>query len=123
MSEGVSMPDVLLEVPIAARPDEVYEAITEQRGLSSWWTPDVVAQPRVGSIAEFIFTGGPGGRFVTKMEIVALEPGRKVYWSVKEGVPDWAGTRVTWDLTPVEHGTRVRFGHRDYASIEGSFAR
>ena len=25
-------------------------------------------------------------------------------------------------LTPVEAGTSVRFGHRDYASVEGSFA-
>ena len=36
------------------------------------------------------------------------------------GVPDWPGTRVTWDLTPVEGGTKLLFGHRDFASCEGS---
>ena len=116
------MPDVLLEVPILATPDKVYEAITEQQGLAGWWTPDVVARAEAGSVAEFVFTGGPAGRFVVKMEIAALEPGRTVYWNVKQGAPEWTGTRVTWDLTPVDGGTSVRFAHRDYASTEGSFA-
>lgn len=116
------MPDVLLEVRIAAPPDEVYKAITEQEGLSRWWTPETTAQPTVGSVAEFAFTGGPGGRFVVRMEVTTLEPGRKVYWTVKEGAGEWAGTHVTWDLTPVDTGTSVRFGHRGYASTEGSFA-
>lgn len=118
------MPDVLLEVPIAATPDQVYEAITDPEGLSRWWTPEVVAQPEVGSIAEFTFRGGPAGRFVVKIEIATLEPGCKVYWTVTEDMfPDWVGTHITWDLTPIDNGTKVRFGHRDYASTEGSFAR
>jgi uncharacterized protein YndB with AHSA1/START domain len=117
------MPDVLLEVRIAATPDKVYQAITEGQGLASWWTPEVVARPEVGSVAEFTFRGGPAGRFVVKMEIATLEPGRKVEWKVTDDpFPDWVGTRITWDLAPVENGTKVRFGHRDYASIEGSFA-
>jgi uncharacterized protein YndB with AHSA1/START domain len=112
----------MLEVPIAAAPDAVYLALTEAEGLDNWWMPEVTARPALGSIAEFFFSGGPGSRFVTKMEIAALEPGRKVYWTVREGVLDWAGTRITLDLTPVDAGTKVRFGRRDYASIEGSFA-
>ena len=68
------MADVVLELPIAAMPDKVYAAITEQAGLAKWWTPDVSAQPKVGSVAEFRFRGG---QYVTRMEIVALEPPRK----------------------------------------------
>jgi uncharacterized protein YndB with AHSA1/START domain len=113
------MPDVLLELPIAATPEQVYAAITEQAGLSSWWTPDVVAEPKLGSVAEFRFRGG---RFVIEMEITGLEPGHSVRWSVRQGSPEWAGTSVTWDLSPVDQHTQVRFGHRDYASVNGSFA-
>ncbi len=112
------MPDILHEVTIAATPDKVFKAITEQQGLAAWWTTHTVAEPRVGSVGEFSFPGG----FVIKMEITKLEPGRKVYWTVKEGAPDWAGTHVTWDLTPSDNGTKVRFGHRDYASADGSLA-
>ncbi len=113
------MPDVLLEVPIAATPEQVYAAITEQAGLSSWWTPDVAAEPTVGSVAEFRFRDG---QFVVKMEITALEPGGTVRWAVRQGAPEWAGTYVTWDLAPVDHRTNVRFAHRGYASVDGSFA-
>lgn len=113
------MPDVLLEVPISAPRERVYETITEQAGVASWWTPDVVnAEPKVGSVAEFRFGGG----YVTKMEVAALEPGRRVVWTVRHGVPGWANTSVSWDLTPTERGTTLRFAHRDYPSIEGSFA-
>jgi uncharacterized protein YndB with AHSA1/START domain len=61
------MPEILLEVPITATPHQVYAAITKQQGLSSWWTPDVVARPEVGSVSEFSFAGG----YVVKMEITA----------------------------------------------------
>jgi uncharacterized protein YndB with AHSA1/START domain len=108
------MPDILHELTIAATPDRVYRAITEEQGLASWWTPQATAQPKIGSIAEFSFSGG---RFVVKMEITKLKPGRKVSWTVKDGFPD--GTHVTWDLTAVDDRTKVRFGHRDYASTEG----
>jgi uncharacterized protein YndB with AHSA1/START domain len=111
------MPEILLEVPTTATPDKVYEALTTQQGLARWWTPEVVAKPAVGSVAEFVFPGG----YMVKMGIAALEPGRAVQWTVQQGAPDWAGTRITWDLTPVEGGTRIRFGHREWASTEGSF--
>ena len=113
------MPDVLLEAPIQAPTDRVYAAITEQSGLSSWWTPDVTAEPRVGSTGEFRFRGGA---FVVKMEITELDPNRGVRWNVKQGSPEWAGTDVSWQLIPMEGGTRVRFGHHNYQSVEGSFA-
>jgi hypothetical protein len=74
------MPDVLLEVPIAAPSDRVYAQITE------------------------------------------LNSNRRVCWAVQQGAPEWAGSHVTWDLAPVDGGTRVRLGHNDYPSVEGCFA-
>jgi len=113
------MPDILHEVTIASTPDEVYKAISEQEGLTSWWAAQAVVQPKVGSVGEFKFSGG---RFVIKMELTNLEPGRKVYWTVKDGVPEWRDTHVTYDLTPADNGTKVRFVHRNFASTEGSMA-
>jgi uncharacterized protein YndB with AHSA1/START domain len=100
----------------------VYRAITDQAGLAGWWTPDIMARPEVSSMAELCFTGGPAGRFVVKMEVAALEPGRRVRWIVRQGAPEWAGTQVSWDLAPVDGGPRLRFTHHDYPSTEGSFA-
>ncbi|MEZ4672141.1 MAG: SRPBCC domain-containing protein [Anaerolineae bacterium] len=113
------MPDILHELTIEGKPEAVYKAITEQDGLSSWWTVHATAQPKVGAVDEFRFGGG---QIVMKMEVSKLEPGKAVQWKALQGAPDWGGTQVTWDLTPIETGTKLLFGHRDYASTEGSFA-
>jgi uncharacterized protein YndB with AHSA1/START domain len=115
------MPDVLFEVPIAATPDRVYTAITEKAGLERWWSAEVVsAEPRVGSATEVRFRGGA---FVIKLEVAGLEPLRTVAWNMRQGAPEWAGTSVTWELAPMDaQHTRVRFSHRGYPSVNGSFA-
>lgn len=110
------MYDILHEVTIEAPPEKVYAAITEQKGLSGWWTTQVTAQAKVGTVSEF------GFEMVFKMRVDKLEPWRSIQWTALQGVPDWGGTIVTWDLTPVEKGTKLLFGHRNYASTEGSFA-
>jgi len=113
------MPDILHEVTIEGSPDAVYAALTKNQGLASWWTTRTRnAKPAVGAVPEFEFPDG----MVFKMEITALEPGRTVHWKPLQGAPDWPGTRVTWDLVAVDGGTKLLFGHRDYASYGGSFA-
>jgi uncharacterized protein YndB with AHSA1/START domain len=114
------MADILHETTIQAAPEQVYKALTEQKGLASWWTVHTVAKPVVGSTAEFTFNDPTP--FLIKMKVDTLEAGQKVYWTTEQGAPDWDGTRVTWDLTPVEGGTKILFGHRNFASTEGSFA-
>lgn len=113
------MPDILLEATIAAPPEKVYQALTEKDGLASWWTRSATAEPKVGSVSEFVFYEGQS---VLKMEVTRLEANQKVYWKPVQGAPDWPGTRVTWDLTPADGGTKVLLGHRDYVSTDGSFA-
>jgi uncharacterized protein YndB with AHSA1/START domain len=111
------MPDILHEVIIDAPPDKVYQALTEQSGLTSWWTVDAVAKPELGSVSEFGFFNR---QVLMQMEVAKLDRGRNVQWKPLSGVPDWPGTRVTWDLTPTDQGTKLLFGHRDFASADGS---
>lgn len=114
------MADILHMIPIAAPPAQIYEAITSAEGLRSWWTVDAEAQPEVGSLAEFRFEGG---EVVMRMRVEDLREGEAVSWAVEEpSPPEWDGTKVTWNLSPSEEGTHLLFGHRDWASTEGSFA-
>ena len=112
------MADILHELTIKSPIEKVYRALTEAQGLSGWWTSGSKAQPTVGTISEFPFPG-----IVLKLKVDSLEPGKKVVWSVAEAVPDWNDTLITWDLTDVEGGTKVLFGHRHYASTDGMYAR
>jgi len=51
-----------------------------------------------------------------------LEPVTKVNWAVRHNAPGWVGTHITWDLTPVDEGTKVMFGHRGWTTPESSYA-
>ncbi|MFW5943488.1 MAG: SRPBCC family protein [Chloroflexota bacterium] len=115
------MADILHLVPIQASPQSVYEAITTEEGLKSWWTDDVSAEPREGSMAVFRFEGG---QVAFRMNVDKLEPVQAVEWSVEAPAPpEWEETRVTWHLQPDNGGnTHLLFGHRDWASTENSFA-
>lgn len=112
------MPNILLEVTVESTPDNIYKAITEQKGLSSWWTTSSKAEAKEGTTSEFNFPGG----FVIKMKVDKLDSANhKVKWTAVQGAPDWGGTYVTWELTPVDNGTKVVLGHHNYGSYDGSF--
>jgi uncharacterized protein YndB with AHSA1/START domain len=114
------MADILHQIPIQASPQEVYEALTREQKLKSWWTDDVSTDAMEGGIAEFRFEAG---RVVFRMRVDRLSPGQEVAWSLMDPAPpEWGGTRVTWELTPADGGTSLLFGHRNWASTDGSFA-
>ena len=114
------MADILHEVVIEKQPKDVYKALTESDAIKHWWTTHAKAEPKENSMAEFGFYDGS---MIFKFNIDELDAGKKVYWSVVDGgPPDWAGTRVTWDLSQDEKGTKVLLGHRGYQTTEGSFA-
>lgn len=111
------MSNILLEFTIDAPPKDVYTAITQEEGVKGWWTSDTSVDQTVGGTAEFGFGGG-GFTF----EITQLKPAKHIEWKTLQAMPDWDGTRVTFDLDAANGGTKVLFGHRDFASEDGSFA-
>ncbi|HEV2173603.1 MAG TPA: SRPBCC domain-containing protein, partial [Nitrospira sp.] len=38
----------------------------------------------------------------------------KVHWIHRQGPTQWAGTSVTWQLTPVHNGTKLVFTHEGF---------
>jgi uncharacterized protein YndB with AHSA1/START domain len=88
------MPDIRMEVLIAAPVETVFAALTEQDGLAGWWTPNVVATPQEGSIARFGF----GPTYVKQMHIKRLDPLRSVQWECVAGADEWVGTSILFRL-------------------------
>jgi uncharacterized protein YndB with AHSA1/START domain len=88
------MADVLHSVPIKASPKAVYKAITEPEGLRSWWTTDVEAEARQGSLAVIRFEGGQAQM---RMRVKSLAPGKGVRWQVEDpSPPEWEGPEISW---------------------------
>ena len=104
------MVDILHRIGVEkASPAEVYDALTTVDGLAAWWTDQTTGDPEVGGTLEFRFV--PGG---FDMEVVELEPAKRVHWQVADGPPEWVGTHVTFDLSEVDGYTIVLFKHEGW---------
>jgi uncharacterized protein YndB with AHSA1/START domain len=123
--------EMMFAVDVGADPAAVFDAVSTQDGLRSFWTPDADAEPEVGSIARFGFEGAPVN---LKMRIDRLEPGSEVAWTCMGDFPHWGGTEVRWRMAPNPDGpgTRVTFSHtgwpadqpeHDYASVSYTWAQ
>lgn len=108
--------DIVHSTDIATTPERLYEALTTQKGIAGWWTPDVKAEPVVGSINEMKFQGT-----TLKFRVDELEPVRHIAWSSVEVPSQWEDTRVLFDITPDGDMVNLRFRHVGFASLEGDF--
>ncbi|MDQ3699221.1 MAG: SRPBCC domain-containing protein [Gemmatimonadota bacterium] len=114
------MPEIHHQLTIHATPEAVYDALTRAEGLASWWTTDVVAEPRVGAVAEFGFNNR---RTVFRMEITELRPSTSVRWRCVGGHPEWDGTEIVFALTPAPEGTVLRLHHLRWQWRDGVLAQ
>lgn len=107
------------QIPIDASPEKVYEAIATQEGLRGWWTGDSIAEAQVGSVAEFGFYNR---KFLFRMRIDELQPGKRVVWACIGDYDEWKGTRLTWEISRTDGTSILRFVHGDWHSTSSFFA-
>lgn len=128
---GVGEQDAIVsEIEIAAPPERVFKALTEQKQLSLWWND--ASCP----IKLFEMDARPGGRwrfetqageievngvreFKANGEILEFMPPRMlVYTWIANWHDDPAQkTVVSWELTPTQGGTRVKVTHSGLAQL------
>jgi uncharacterized protein YndB with AHSA1/START domain len=112
------MAEIFHKISISAPPSEVYAALTEQSGLSGWWTEKVHAEPKVGAICRFRFDNGTG----PDMEVLELKRNKFVQWRCVAHSDDpkheWVGTELFFELEPKGASTLLRFKHRRW--LDGS---
>lgn len=112
------MKSIFHRLVIAAPTEKVYEALTTQKGLSGWWTPETKATPEVGSIARFAF----GPDYFKEIKVEELEPGSKVKWLCLKGHEEWLGTTIVFELQPHQKGTTLFFHHDGWKEHTPVFA-
>jgi uncharacterized protein YndB with AHSA1/START domain len=104
------MPEIIHRVGIACSANEVYNALTTDKGLSQWWTTDTTGAGAVGSIIQFRFGGG-GPDF----EVAELQPDLLVRWKHSGEMPGpWIGTEVSFQLNIEGSQTFVKFVHSNW---------
>jgi len=115
------MPEILHNLPIGGSRQQVYAALTEEAGLSGWWTRFVVAEAVVGHVNEFGF----GGAFKFEMRVDVLEQDGRVQWTCLGGHPEWEGTVITFELADhpgAGEATILQFAHRNWQRSDGVLA-
>lgn len=112
--------EIMFVVDIDADPKAVFDAVSTQDGLKSFWTPDVDAVSEVGSVARFGFEKAP---MPIRMRIDRLEPGSEVAWTCIGDFPYWTDTKVRWRMAPNPQGpgTRMTFSHTGWPSDQPEY--
>jgi len=93
-------------------PEEVFTAITD---VARWWTGEIEGEAdEVGDEFSYRY---PGAHY-SKQKIVELVRGKTIVWHVvdshlegPEDPSEWTGTDISFEITPKENGTEVRFSH------------
>jgi uncharacterized protein YndB with AHSA1/START domain len=101
------MVDVLLDLPIRASLERVFQAVSTAEGLDTWWTKQARGTPQLG--AEYELGFGPG--YDWRARVIRFTPNREIEFEMSAADADWTGTRVGIQLEPREHGTWLRFHH------------
>ncbi|MEX0750606.1 MAG: SRPBCC domain-containing protein [Dehalococcoidia bacterium] len=108
------------EVRIAARPDLVYEYLTDAHKLATWVSPDVVADSRPGGTVRFNFNGFD----VMRGAFVELVPGKRVVftwgWESLGDASPPGSTTVEIDLVADGEGTKLTLVHRGLPAAESA---
>jgi len=104
------MVDIIHRIGIAGSISDVYNALTTDKGLSTWWTTDTSGAGEVGSIIAFRFDGG-GPDF----KITELQKNSLVRWKHSGDIPEpWMDTEVSFQLTQGNNQTYLLFVHANW---------
>lgn len=104
------MAEIHHRVGIKASAESIYQALTTNEGLASWWTNDVSGAGEVGSVIKFRFNGG-GPDF----EVIKLVENETVHWKHSGSMPEeWLGSEVSFKIQTQDDQTIVRFTHYNW---------
>jgi uncharacterized protein YndB with AHSA1/START domain len=108
------MADIIHRVGIKAPLSRVFDAVSTPEGVAGWWTKETTSGSRGDNIDVRFLT--PGGDEIGAMSIdlVGLEPAKRVQWRFRSGPEEWVGTDATFDLHQDGDYTILVFGHRNW---------
>jgi len=96
---------ILHAVEIKVPRAKVFQAITTQTGLSSWWSTKVTVEAGVGGVIDFQFLEG----FNPNMKVTKLEPERSTHWRCVGGHDNWLDNTFSFELTDRGENTLLMF--------------
>jgi uncharacterized protein YndB with AHSA1/START domain len=104
------MPDIRHLVFIKSTTEKIYEAITTQKGIASWWSIHNNAKPQPGSLYRISF----GGDYYKEIKVAELFPNKRVVWEILHATPEWLNTKLflisAWEKIMLNCGSIIPAG-------------
>jgi len=101
------MADIVMDFPINASVDRVFQAVSTGRGLESWWTKRSTGEAKLGGEFELHFGSG----FDWRAKVTQCVVNSVFELQVVAAHDDWMNTRVGVQLEGKGGTTNVRFHH------------
>lgn len=113
------MPDLRHAISIAASAEDVFEAVSTREGFARWWTSNVETEATEEG-ERFVF-GFDEGAVQARFRVEERDPPRQLELACLGGIEDWEGTRLVFEVEPIEGGTLVRFDHAGWTTEDWYF--
>ncbi len=99
------------KINIDTSPEKLFQALTTENGLSSWWTK---ANQEEKSIT---FSFGPNGEHKVVMTLLSVIPNKEIKWQCSAGPWEEKG-EFTFSITENENGSSLDFSHIGWPEID-----
>jgi uncharacterized protein YndB with AHSA1/START domain len=109
------MADISHLITVAAPPSSLFSLVASGSGFAEWWAEDVTLAAD-GAVELGFFDRGTIYRLRPQTHLAP----QRAEWVCESGT-EWAGTRLTFELTPSGAGTALRFGHLGWRAATDYF--
>jgi hypothetical protein len=108
------MADLLHLVGIKKSVDNFNTALATREGQADRWTNNTQGESKVGELLQFRFSadGSEIGGF--DMQVLELDPAKRVRWQVIDGPAEWIDTNISWDLKQEGAYAVILFKHQGW---------
>jgi uncharacterized protein YndB with AHSA1/START domain len=112
VEKAMSNQNLTVSFTVDQSPRQVFDAINDVRG---WWSEEIEGKTdELGATFQYRYKDVHR----STQKITELVPGQRVVWRVTdsylgfvEDKAEWTGTDITFDVTPTDSGSEVRFTH------------
>ncbi|HMV68930.1 MAG TPA: SRPBCC domain-containing protein [Myxococcota bacterium] len=113
------LPPLVVERDLPYPVERVWRALTS-RELVSRWLMETDLEPVVGHRFTLRARPVPGWSGVTNCEVVEVTPMERLVYTWGDGSESDSGLRtlLTWTLTPIDGGTRLRMEHSGFRAAD-----
>ena len=111
------MADSLHQIEIHTDARTLYQAITSDAGIKTWWTPLCYMAQQEGDNCRISYESMRLILFAQK-----LLPQKRVFWVCLDGPQDWLGTELWWEIKQLGPKLcRLDFKHMNWSRDDGLF--